>query len=114
MKIVSFNVNGIRARQHQVEAIKTNLNANILGLQEVKATPEQFPIQWATDIGYHTEVHSQKAHYGVATLCDEPPLSTQKGFPGDGEESQKRFIHTCHSMGNSEKLHILNLSLIHI
>ncbi len=108
MKIVSFNVNGIRARQHQVEAIKNNMKANILGLQEVKALPDQFPSNWAQEIGYHSEIHSQKAHYGVATLSDTPAKSTQKGFPGDDEDSQKRFIHTCHIMANGEELHVLN------
>jgi exodeoxyribonuclease-3 len=108
MKIVSFNVNGIRARQHQVEAIKNNLKANIIGMQEVKATVEQFPEDWATDIGYHSAVHSQKAHYGVATLSDQPFESVQKGYPSDDEESQKRFIHTSHAMSGGEVLHILN------
>ncbi len=108
MKIISFNVNGIRARQHQVEAIKQNMNANIIGMQEVKATPEQFPVDWVQELGLHTEVHSQKAHYGVATLSDKPCLSVQKGFPGDDNESQKRFIHTSHEMSNGETLHILN------
>ena len=45
MKIVSFNVNGIRARMHQLEAIKQKLKADVLGLQEVKAMPDQLPFK---------------------------------------------------------------------
>ncbi len=108
MKIVSFNVNGIRARLHQIEAIKTEMKADILGLQEVKALPEQFPTEDVSNIGYHTEVHSQKAHYGVATLSDNKALSVQKGFPADDGDSQKRFIHTSHTLPNNEILHVLN------
>ena len=77
MKIVSFNVNGVRARQHQLEAIKNNLKANIVGLQEVKATPEQFPYEDVESIGWKAEVHSQKAHYGVATLSDSKAVTVQ-------------------------------------
>ncbi len=108
MKIVSFNVNGIRARQHQVEEIKNNMKANIIGMQEVKATPEQFPLEWAMELGMPAEVHSQKAHYGVATMSDLPCVNTYKGFPGDDEDSQKRFIHTQYTLSNSETLHVLN------
>jgi exodeoxyribonuclease-3 len=108
MKIVSFNVNGVRARLHQLEAIKAKLNANILGLQEVKATPEQFPLEEVKNIGWHTEVHSQKAHYGVATLSDVEPIETHKGYPSDSDDDQKRFIHTSYSFAENEILHILN------
>jgi exodeoxyribonuclease-3 len=108
MKIVSFNVNGVRARLHQLEAIKTRLNASIVGLQEVKAMPDQFPLDDVKNIGWHTEVHSQKAHYGVATLSDLTPISTQKGYPTDTEEDQKRFIHTSYKFAENEVLHVLN------
>lgn len=108
MKIVSFNVNAIRARQHQVEEIKKSLQANVIGMQEVKATPEQFPVEWASELGFDSEVHSQKAHYGVATLGNLPLISVQKGYPWDDEDSQKRFIHTCYQMSDGSPLHILN------
>lgn len=108
MKIVSFNVNGIRARMHQLEAIKNQLKADILGLQEVKAMPDQLPLKEIEALGWHTEVHSQKAHYGVATLSVETPLSVQKGFPSDNDDSQKRFIHTSHRTPDGETLHVIN------
>ncbi|MFY0699213.1 MAG: exodeoxyribonuclease III [Bermanella sp.] len=108
MKIVSFNVNGIRARMHQLEAIKNQLKADILGLQEVKAMPDQLPLKEIEALGWKTEVHSQKAHYGVATLSVETPLSVQKGFPSDNDDSQKRFIHTSHRTPDGETLHVIN------
>ena len=33
-KIVSFNINGVRARPHQIEAIRDLLDADVIGLQE--------------------------------------------------------------------------------
>lgn len=108
MKIVSFNVNGVRARLHQIEAIKKNLKADIIGLQEVKATEDQFPFEEVRAFGYESHVHSQKAHYGVATLSNLPCEKVAKGFPSDNEESQKRFIHTSYKLENGELLHVLN------
>jgi len=108
MKIVSFNVNGIRARLHQLEAIKQTLNPDILGLQEVKATPEQVPVAEIADLGWVTDTHSQKAHYGVATLSKQPAITVQKGFPSDSEEDQKRFLHTSYKTPNGQIIHVLN------
>lgn len=108
MKIVSFNVNGVRARLHQLEEIKKVLKADILGLQEVKATEEQYPNEDIQNIGWDSQVHSQKAHYGVATLSVQAAKAVQKGYPTDDDESQKRFIHTTHELPNGEDLHVLN------
>lgn len=108
MKIVSFNINGVRARLHQIEAIATTLKPDVLGLQEVKATPEQIPVQDISAFGFHTEAHSQKAHYGVANLSNKAPKAVTKGFPNDTIESQTRFIHTTHIAPNGEDIHILN------
>jgi Exonuclease III len=36
MKIISFNINGLRARPHQLQAIIEQHNPDIIGLQETK------------------------------------------------------------------------------
>ena len=66
--IVSFNINGVRARPHQLEAIRDQLNADIIGLQETKVHDEQFPLPDVESLGYHVEFFGQKSHYGVALL----------------------------------------------
>src|SRR5690625_6737162 len=43
-------------------------------------------------MGYHVHYHGQKTHYGVALLSKHPFKRHFKGFPNDGEESQRRFI----------------------
>jgi exodeoxyribonuclease-3 len=92
MKIVSFNINGLRARPHQLKALIDKHAPDVIGLQETKVADEQFPQAEIEALGYHVHYHGQKGHYGVALLSREKPLEVFKGFPEDGEESQKRWI----------------------
>lgn len=92
MKLVSFNINGLRARPHQLAALIERHQPDVIGLQETKVADEQFPQGEIEALGYHVHYHGQKGHYGVALLSRQPPLELHKGFPDDGEESQKRFI----------------------
>ena len=43
MKIVSFNINGLRARPHQLQALIEKHQPDVIGLQETKVADEQFP-----------------------------------------------------------------------
>lgn len=106
-KIVSFNINGVRARPHQLQAIYDQLSADIIGLQETKVHDEQFPHAIINEIGYHAEIFGQKSHYGVALLSKEPPVFAQKGWPWDTDESQKRLIHATYRI-KGEDWHIIN------
>ena len=92
-RFVSFNINGIRARPHQLEALRDIIDPDIIGLQETKVHDEQFPLKMVEELGYHVEYFGQKAHYGVALLSKVAPIFVQKGFPNDDEETQRRFIH---------------------
>ena len=55
MKIISYNVNGIRAaiRKGFIEWLE-NTKADVVCLQEIKATPEQFDQEPFEDLGYNT------------------------------------------------------------
>lgn len=108
MKIVSFNINGIRARLHQLQALIDAHSPDIIGLQEIKVDNEAFPVQAIEEMGYRVYFHGQKAHYGVAMLCKTEATKVQYGFPTDKEDSQKRMIMTEHSLANGEKLTVLN------
>ncbi|HBO37855.1 MAG TPA: exodeoxyribonuclease III, partial [Pasteurellaceae bacterium] len=92
MKIISFNINGLRARLHQLDAIVEKYQPDVLGLQEIKVADEQFPHELVKHLGYHVFHHGQKGHYGVALLTREAPLAVRKGFPSDEADAQRRII----------------------
>ncbi len=83
MKVISFNINRLRARLHQLQAIIDKHQPDIIGLQEIKVHDEAFPLADVEAMGYHVYFHGQKAHYGVAMLCKKPAEVVTKGFPTD-------------------------------
>ena len=44
MKVISFNINGIRARIHQLTALIEKHQPDVVGLQEIKVDNPQFPV----------------------------------------------------------------------
>ncbi len=92
MKIVSFNVNSVRIRLHQLQAVIDKHQPEFIGLQETKVQDHEFPLEAINEMGYHAEFHGGKTHYGVALLSKQAPLTVQKGFPNDHEDAQRRFV----------------------
>ena len=107
MRIVSFNINSIRARPHQLEHIRDVLKPDVIGLQETKVNDPDFPLEVIEEIGYHAEYWGQKGHYGVALLSKDKPLAIQKGFIDDDDDEQKRFIQGTYQF-NDSKIIIMN------
>ena len=107
MMFVSFNVNSIRTRLHQLEAVIDALEPDVIGLQETKVTDEEFPVEAIQALGYHVHFHGQKTHYGVALLSKAEPDRVTKGYPRDGEDAQRRLI-TGHFTRNGEPLTVIN------
>lgn len=108
MKIISFNINGIRARLHQLQALIDKHQPDIIGLQEIKVHNDQFPVADVEAMGYHVYYHGQKGHYGVAMLCRKPAIDVQYGFPSDDEDAQRRMIMVTYPMENGETVRVLN------
>ncbi|OKP03236.1 exodeoxyribonuclease III [Xenorhabdus eapokensis] len=92
MKFISFNINGLRARHHQLSAIVEQHQPDVIGLQEIKVHDEMFPLEEVGKLGYHVFYHGQKSHYGVALLTRQQPVNIRKGFPNDGDDAQRRII----------------------
>jgi len=107
IRTMSFNVNGIRSRLNQLEIILEKHSPTIVGLQEIKVSDEEFPIQAITEMGYEVSYFGQKGHYGVALLSKTSPINVIKGFPTDDNESQKRIIHGHYQYG-SATIHVIN------
>ena len=91
MKCISFNINSVRARPHQLIHLRDNLGPDVIGLQETKVDDPEFPMEVINEIGYHAEHWGGKGHYGVALLSKQKPIFVQKGFPSDAEDEQKRL-----------------------
>ena len=107
MKVISFNINSVRARLHQVQSIINEHKPDVIGLQETKVHDEEYPFGDIEKMGYKSHVHGQKGHYGVALLLKDKPLSLGKGFKNDDSNSQKRFLWAEYKVKN-KSMFILN------
>ncbi|MFN0205007.1 MAG: exodeoxyribonuclease III [Planctomycetota bacterium] len=92
IKIVSWNVNSIRARLARVTAWLQKHNPDVLCIQESKVEDAKFPKEEFEKLGYHCEIYGQKAYNGVAILSKKPVTDIVKGFPDDGEAGHRRFL----------------------
>jgi exodeoxyribonuclease-3 len=108
MRFVSFNVNSIRVRLHQLQAVIEKHSPEVIGLQETKVQDGEFPLDEINKLGYHVEFHGQKTHYGVALLSKQQPISVTKGFSHDDESSQRRFINCEFKLADNKRLNVMN------
>lgn len=92
MKIVSWNLNSIRARLEHVEAWLQENDVDILCLQETKVTDEQFPREIFEAMGLNVYTHGQPAYNGVAFISKHSLENVEKGFPEGDMNDQKRVI----------------------
>lgn len=88
IKIVSWNVNSIRARLTQALDYLRESNPDIVLLQELKCQEEQFPSE-ILDLGYNAAIFGQKTYNGVAILSKYPLEDVQKGLPSFQDESAR-------------------------
>jgi exodeoxyribonuclease III len=92
MKIATWNVNSIRSRLDRVVSWLAKNSPDVLCLQELKCTDEQFPFADIEAVGYHAEVFGQKAYNGVAILSRSEPTDVRKGLGDDVDDPQSRMI----------------------
>ena len=83
MKIISYNVNGIRAAITKgfIEWLQS-ANPDIICLQEIKATEDQIPTEDITAAGYPYQYYfsaQKKGYSGVAILCKTEPKNVVFG-----------------------------------
>ena len=91
MKIISWNVNSVRARITNIlEYIKDTL-PDILFLQEIKTQEESFPYEYFKNVGYESHVFGQKSYNGVAIISKVKIENLKKDFIKD-DLNQARII----------------------
>ncbi|THF58314.1 exodeoxyribonuclease III [Ollibium composti] len=92
MKIVTWNINGVRARIGNLTHWLGESQPDIVCLQEIKTVDEQFPRAEVEALGYNVETHGQKGFNGVAILSKLRFDEVNRGLPGDDGDEQARFI----------------------
>ena len=108
MRFISFNVNGIRARLHQLHELDRKHQPDVVAIQESKVVDDEFPMDAVIAAGYpHCYIYGQKGHYGVALLSKTPLADVQLGYPWRPEDQQRRFIAATLKRGRS-KIRIIN------
>lgn len=95
MKIVSYNVNGIRAAMNKgfIDWLK-QVNPDIIGLQEVKANLDQIDATIFQDLGYEIYWYPafKKGYSGVAILTKIKPKSVKLGMDYPKYDDEGRLL----------------------
>jgi len=95
MKIISWNVNGIRAvAQKNFFADLKNMNPDILCLQEIKAQEDQVAETLSSVADYHIFSNSaqKKGYSGTAILSRTIPVSVSRGIGIAEHDNEGRVI----------------------
>ena len=92
MKIVTFNVNGVRARIDTLIEWLKKTKPDVVALQEIKIQDADFPRSAFEKLGYHCYLNGQKSFNGVAILTKGEAILSSKILPGNSDDKQARFI----------------------
>lgn len=91
MRITTWNVNSLRARQqHVLDWLQAN-PVDVLALQELKMQDEHFPRAEFEALGYQAAINGQKTYNGVALLSRHPLEAVDRDLPSF-DDHQKRVI----------------------
>lgn len=91
MQIATWNINSVRSRLENLLRYLRNVSPDVLCLQEIKCTDEQFPRLEVEAEGYNVATHGQKGFNGVAILSKRP-IEVERGLAGDDADVQSRYI----------------------
>lgn len=95
MKLVSYNVNGIRAAENKgFSSWLAEAAPDAIGLQEIKAMDDQFDWQVIRNLGYevYTYPAEKKGYSGTAILTRKKPNKITKGCGVDWIDAEGRII----------------------
>jgi len=91
-KVVTFNVNSIKARVPIVEALLDREGPDVLCLQETKTVDREFPREIFEARGYRVLVRGMKAYNGVAAAIRGEEQDSFAGFPSGEEMDPYRLL----------------------
>ncbi|MDH4107405.1 MAG: exodeoxyribonuclease III [Gammaproteobacteria bacterium] len=93
MKIATWNVNSLKVRLPHVLEWMNGAGPDVLVLQEIKQTNDDFPVKAFAEVGYAAIASGQKTYNGVAVIAREAPRDAQTDFPGFADP-QRRILAT--------------------
>src|SRR5256885_14858412 len=91
IKLATWNVNGIRARQAQVQEWIGRERPDVFCLQEIKATSDQLPAALCEMEGYWCYWHGGKGHPGVALNVSKALAAARPAFAHPSFDYQNRI-----------------------
>ena len=92
MLIATWNINSVRARTERLLAWLEARRPDVVCLQELKCTDEQFPSERVRALGYHPVLFGQKSYNGVAILSRVEPERLERGFLDGEDDDQARVV----------------------
>jgi exodeoxyribonuclease III len=92
VKLVSWNVNSLKARLPRVLELLAEHRPDVVCLQETKCEDAAFPAAELRAAGYEAAHHSAGRWAGVAILAPEAPADVRAGLPGEAVEDEARWI----------------------
>ena len=96
MKVATFNVNNINRRLPNLLQWLQRAKPDIVALQELKATDNDFPRRAIEKAGYGAVWHGQKSWNGVAILARKAePVLIRDELPGDAKDREARYIEAA-------------------
>jgi exodeoxyribonuclease-3 len=96
MLVSTFNINNIKKRLPNLLRWLKRAKPDIVCLQELKCTQDEFPAQALMKAGYHAVWRGERAWNGVAILSRHgEPIVTRSALPGDPNDNQSRYIEAA-------------------
>ncbi|CAN5145656.1 exodeoxyribonuclease III [soil metagenome] len=81
MRVATWNVNSVRARSGRIVDWLVREDVDVLGMQEIKCKPEQFPTEAFEAAGYEIIAHGLNQWNGVAFASRLPMTDVATQFP---------------------------------
>ena len=96
MKIATFNINNINKRQPNLLRWLRAAKPDVVALQELKSTDDDFPASAIAKAGYGAVWRGQKSWNGVAILArGADPILIRTELPGDPRDREARYIEAA-------------------
>src|SRR6185503_17796409 len=92
MKIATWNVNSLRAREDIVLDWVEEVHPDVLCMQETKMTDQEFPEDAFADLHYDAAFFGQRSYNGVAIVSRPEMHDVAKNLPDDPPDGDRRLI----------------------